>query len=111
MAIQKSKTLANGTTGDYWKVTSEAYDKVTHLCTWVISLYLDHAHGTSHAPTLGLDKIYTYVATPEELMGNRTTLAYTQIKAKAASLVIPPFSPPDTDAVPFDSDLIDGIDV
>lgn len=111
MAIQKAKTLLNGASGNYWKIVSEVYDKVTLKCSWTITLFTDKTHSDEGNPSLGLNKLYTYIATKEELQGNRTLLGYTQIKAKAASMVRPIFGQPTDPLVQYDSDLADGIDV
>lgn len=110
MAIQKSKTLVNGASGNYWKITLESYDKVSMECVAIISLFLDHDHSMSGAG-LGMDKVYKFSATREELQGNRTLLAYAKIKAKAASMMTPIGGPIDADPVAFDSDLVGGTDV
>lgn len=110
MALQKEKTLLNGSTGNYWKITSEIYDKVTLECTWIIALFKDQSICDAGNPSLGLEKTYTYIATNEELAGDRTALGYTQIKLQAAILVyeLPGDMGPST---PYDSDLIDTTDV
>lgn len=110
MALQKDKTLSNGSSGNYWKITSEIYDKMTLQCTWVIALFKDKDICTSGNPSLGLEKTFTYTATNEELCGDRTSLGYTQIKLQAATLVydLPGFAGLTS---PFDPDLIDTIDV
>lgn len=111
MAIQKAKTLPNGSAGNYWKITNEAYDKKTMLCTWIISLFSDKAHGDANAPSLGMHKTYNHTTTDAELAGDRTALAYAVIKAKAASMVSVPFAPANTPKVMFDPDLANGVDV
>lgn len=110
MALQKDKTLSNGAEGNYWKIVSETYDKITLQCTWVISLFKDQSICTSGNPSLGLEKTFTYIATDEQLCGDRTALGYTQIKLQVAVLVydLPGNIGPST---PFDPDLIDAIDV
>lgn len=108
MAIQKAKTLSNGASGNYWKVTSESYDKMTFKCTWTISLFTDKAHSDAELPSLGFSKIYTYISNKTELMGNRTALAYTQIQAQASAMVVPFGGKASDSKVIADSDLAGG---
>ncbi len=109
MAIQKSKTLASGATGDYWKITDESYDKLTGKCTWYITLFTDKSFADADAPSLCLHKPpFTYMASKMELQGNRTALGYTQIKLQAAA-VVPNIGGSGTHV--FDPDLVGGIDV
>lgn len=110
MALQKDKTLSNGSEGNYWKIISEVYDKVSLQCTWVIALFKDKDICDAGNPSLGLEKTYTYIATDEELAGDRTALGYTQIKLQAAVLI---YELPGNmgSSIVYDSDLIDTIDV
>lgn len=111
MAIQKTKTLSNGATGNYWKIISEVYDKVTLQSTYIIALFTDKAHSDAGNPSLGLNKTYIFTFTRLELQGNRTLLGYTSIKAKAASMVLPISGKPGDTLIQFDPDLVGGIDV
>lgn len=108
MAIQKSKTLANGASGNYWKITSESYDKPSFKCSWIITLFCDKAHADAGAPSLGFSKTYTHTATKEELSGDRTALGYKKIKEKASSFI--KGLRKDAPQMQFDADLADGTD-
>lgn len=109
MALLKDKTLLNGSTGNYWKITSETYDKISLQCTWIIALFKDQDICTAGNPSLGLEKTYIYMASDVELAGDRTLLGYIQIKLQAAQLVydLPGNRGP---SEPFDSDLFDAVD-
>lgn len=109
MALQKSKSLSNGTSGNYWRITKEHYDRITHIATWTISLFKDRDCGMAGAG-LGLHKTYYRELTPTEARGNRTELGYNFIKAKANEMVpkFPPVVPPEL--VPYDADLKDAVD-
>ena len=113
MAIQKTKTLPNGASGNYWKVVEEVYDKNSLLCTWRVALFTDRDHSVAKAPPLSQFKTYHYKASVPEIQGNRTALAYEKIKAKAATMVPPIGQPnaPEESYVLFDSDLANGEDV
>lgn len=111
MALIKQKTLANGTTGNYWRVTEESYNRNTLICRWKISLFKDEETSQSGAPSLDVHKVFTYTATKLELAGNRTQLAYIQIKLQANTLIpcIPFEGYPETQR-PFDVDLANAVD-
>lgn len=91
MALEKQKILLNGSEGNYWKVISESYNKSTLTCTWIIALFKDKATCDSGNPGLGLQKTFTYHATRSELSGDRSALAYNQIKLQSSKLVKPAF--------------------
>lgn len=44
MAIQKTKTLANGATGNYWKIVSAEVNVLNLVATWTFALFCDKAH-------------------------------------------------------------------
>lgn len=109
MALRKAKTLPNGTTGEYWKITKEHYDRITHIATWSIALFVDRDCGISGAH-LGPIKTYWKELTSQESHGDRTAIGYAHIKAKANEM-IPTL--PATDPVtlmPYDADLKDAVD-
>lgn len=111
MALQKDKTLPNGSSGNYWKITSESYDKVSRQCEWRISLFLNKDTSDSKKPSLGLVKSFSYLASKEELAGDRTALGYTQIKSQASRMINPPFGRLGDSQVQLDPDLCDTSDV
>jgi|ERR1700677_1000945 len=100
MAIQKSKTLINGTTGNYWKITSITVDKQKMVATCVISLFLSSAKSNSVPMARG--RAYKVAVTKEQLAGDITAVCYTSLKTQAAKLIR---------GQPTDSDIAGGIDV
>lgn len=78
MAIQKSKTLANGATGNYWKVTQAKVDKQAMKVRATMSLFVDQAH--SVIASLNSNKIFNISVTKAQLSGDVIALCYTQIK-------------------------------
>jgi hypothetical protein len=97
MAIQKSKTLPNGATGNYWKITRESFNKVDLSCAYEISLFTSKNISDNAGISLGYSKLFKATATKEQLDGDRTELGYNIIKEKAIET--------------NDVDLVDGIDV
>lgn len=80
MAIQKSKTLTNGSTGNYFKITKTTVDKQAMTVTCILSLFTDAAH-TATSP-LDYTKVFKNTATKQQLSGDILALCYTNIKAK-----------------------------
>lgn len=113
MAIQKTKNLPNGSTGNYWKITAEVCDRLKLTCSYTITLFADKAHADNRSPDLGLSKKYTFTCTKGELGGDITALGYDKIKTKAASMVTPATVRGITTPAPymFDPDLAGGTDV
>ncbi len=85
MAMQKEKTLLNGATGNYWKVTHVTCDKMAMEITVVISLFLDSTHRMGK--DLGLSKTFKEPVTKNELATDITSLAYAKVKARAETLL------------------------
>lgn len=111
MAIKKSKTLANGASGEYWKITSVIVDKISMSCTYQVSLYLSKGISIEKKPSLGLVKTYRFEMTPEELRGNLVSIGYAKIKAKAEEMICLHFGTLDETQHPFDADLANGEDI
>lgn len=111
MALQKSKTLSNGTTGNYWRFVSfhaERASGPTISATWVIALFKDKATSDAGGSSLGLEKVYTFPVTSMDVGGDMRALGYSKIKTKAA-LMVPPIG--GGALVPFDPDLDGATDV
>lgn len=110
MAIQKSKTLANGASGDYWKVIQVAADKVN--LTLIAHIALFTSADFKFIDHLGLVKQFRFSCTKEQLNGDTTALAYTLITAKVEStrsvdINGSPLDPP----VAYDPDIAGGTPV
>lgn len=90
MALQKSKTLDSGVSGDYWRFTSfhaERFSGPTITATWNIALFKDSATSAAGGTSLGLTKTYTFPVTSMEVGGDMRALGYTKILAKAGTTV------------------------
>lgn len=111
MAIQKTKNLRNGTSGNYWKITKENYNKVTMVATIEITLFKDRDTAISTGADLGMRKNFTGVMTHDQLSGNRTAEAYTMIKDQANAPVRNLSTGEVVPGVKADMDLADGTDV
>jgi len=113
MGLEKTKTLPNGTSGKYWKITALNCDKVNLKVTFHISLFINKAHSDAKGSSLDITKVFHFTCTSLELSGDLTALGYAKIKAKANSIVnIPTFTFPITYTQrAYDQDLANSIDV
>lgn len=82
MALQKEKTLPNGTSGNYWRISALQFNRTSMRLDMVVSLYKDSTAGL--AP-LGCNYTVSTIITQQELVGNLVTMAYNKIKAYANS--------------------------
>lgn len=112
MAIQKEKTLKDGTQGNYWRITSEIRDRIRDKVVFVISLYKSEADRNNGLQPLKFSKTFTFSAKGETI-DDITAWGYTKIKEKANTEVVDPFSSNPENATPFyfDMDLAGGQDV
>lgn len=86
MPIQKSKTLASGITGNYWKIIDIRVNVLALTTSFVIALYKDSSQTTS---IRGTSRIYNFNLSSEaEIFAGTIADAYVAILAKAASEVI-----------------------
>lgn len=113
MAIQKSKTLPNGASGNYWKIIYEEYNKLTFECTWQIALFIDatEAHSHANAQHLGLVKEFKAIVTAPDLAGDRTALGYAKIHEIAETQITVDLDGNTVSAHNFDDDIGGGTDV
>lgn len=107
MALQKTKSLDNGTTGDYWKITSIIYNRSASRLAVIITLFLDKSHGIAFKG-LNYFKSYSFPITLDDATGNVIQFAYDQIKIAANQAANNP--PPMFKDSP-DTDLSDAEDV
>ena len=87
MALQKSKTLPNGATGNYWKIIYIGVDKRSLRVNYQIDLYMDIAH--SGIASLNYTKNYSFMMTNQQMAGDLTSLGYTKIKDFANTIKRP----------------------
>jgi hypothetical protein len=110
MAIQKSKTLPNGITGNYWRLTNISFDRDALSASARIALFKDKATSDSGAPHLGLVKHFSFTFTVPELISTTNVLAY--IYGKIRSIAETPINKDIAgnliDVVPFDNDIANG---
>ncbi len=113
MAIQKSKSLSNGASGNYWKITSITVDKTALLITAIINLFMDQTHGQAKTSDLGLSKTYVLPFVAADLEENIVALTYAKLLAKASSTYTPNPSSlnPSPSPITFDPDIAGGTPV
>lgn len=90
MALQKSKTLKSGLSGNYWKIVGEHYCRMSRVMTWHIALYKDRDASIGGLSHLGLVKPFSKALTYAESAGNRTEIGYLHIIEVADDEVILP---------------------
>lgn len=85
MAIEKSKTLLSGVTGNYWRVTSITIDRQNKFCIGRIGLFKDKATSDAGGIPLGAVKSFQFAFTLSELAAatNIIAFAYSKIVAYA----------------------------
>ncbi len=105
MAIQKTKTLPNGVTGDYWRLSMFHVDIDKLRVEFVISLFVDSTHGTNGSAPL-MSKRYKFPVNPQQLATGSLSTAYQRILDQANVEIDDPFNPGQT--ILFDSDLAGG---
>ncbi len=76
MALLKSKTLSNGITAEYWRISHYLVNKKAGFVTYTLDLFVDEDQIVS----LNLAKKATIKLTEEELEGDLISIGYTKIK-------------------------------
>lgn len=86
MPIQKSKTLASGITGNYWKLTSLKVDILGLNSSFTIALYKD---SSQTSPIRGTSRTYNFtMASEAEIFAGTIDDVYDAILVKAATEVV-----------------------
>jgi hypothetical protein len=114
MAIQKSKTLQNGATGDYWRLLNITIDRTTFKASCQLALFKDAATSNSGAPHLGDVKTFHFSFTMGEISAASNIVAYIYAKIVAAAeaeVTTDKFGNQLESPQPFDIDLAGGINV
>lgn len=114
MAIQKTKSLPNGTQGNYWRILSITFNRETLVCTGKIGLFKDKATSDAGGTHLGIVKNFSFPFSTSDLIGstNLIALVYTRILEKANTMVTKDLEGKDLNTpVPMDQDLAGGISV
>lgn len=107
MALKKSKTLANGISGDYWRITLVSVNRVNKVVTYELSLYISKAARLAGAHALEMRKIFKFTLTNEELAGDLCAIGYSKILTKSNTPVRAPFQNDPLVTVVGDIDLVD----
>lgn len=87
MALQKSKTLGNGSSGNYWRLTNATFDREGLKVTCHIALYTSQSIANSANKHLGLVKYFEFSVVGMDLSGDIRALVYGKIKTLAATIV------------------------
>jgi len=110
MAIQKEKTLNNGYTGNYWRITAVSINNMSRTMVGSIGLFKDKATSDAGGQPL-LVKQFHFSFTMQEFLAspNVIALTYAKIVAQAETLLHydmngTPIVPP----IPRDADLVGG---
>lgn len=114
MAIQKSKTLANGSSGDYWRILDIHIDRQNLKLSGRIALFKDAATSAAGSPPLGAEKIFHFPLVMADFLAapNAVSFMYGLITADAESLVTMDMNGNVIDpAIAKDPDLAGGIQV
>lgn len=86
MAILKTKTLTNGATGCYWKITSVQFDAAALTLSWTLMLFADAAHAKDHpSDPIGCAKYFSRAINREQKVADLLKLAYTLTLAEEDS--------------------------
>ena len=83
MALQKEKTLANGISGDYWKIVEISLNRLQKKARCLISLFKDAAH--KDTSPVGPSLQFEFALTDQEMAGDITAVLYAKIKTYANS--------------------------
>lgn len=87
MALQKSKTLDNGATGDYWRITTAIFDRESLTCSCRIALYTSQTIANSANKHLNLIKTFNFSVASMDLSGDIRVLLYNKVKTLASTVV------------------------
>lgn len=87
MALQKSKSLPNGSSGNYWRLTNATFDREGLKVTCHIALYASQAVANSANKHLGLVKYFEFSIVGMDLSGDIRVLVYGKIKDLASTVV------------------------
>jgi len=86
MALQKTKELLSGVSGNYWKIISVHCDRLKLTLSCDIALFKDKPASDAGKPHMGLTHSFDSVKTKAQLAGDLTELAYQMITAQTAGV-------------------------
>lgn len=82
MGLQLSKTLLNGSAGNYWKITQANISKELNSVEYTITLFKEKSFSDASLPGIGESKAYTKEGcTSQELEGDIIAMGYAHIKS------------------------------
>lgn len=87
MALHKAKSLDNGSSGDYWRLTYATFNRETLQVTCQIALYTSQTIANSANKHLGLVKSFAFSVSSMDLSGDIRALVYGKIKTLASTVV------------------------
>lgn len=87
MAIQKTKVLQNGASGNYWRIMNINVNRVTLTASCQIGLFKDAATAAANKPDLGLVKTFHFPFTVGEISQITNIVAYIYAKVMTAAEV------------------------
>lgn len=114
MAIQKSKTLPNGVTGDYWRITTIHIDRQNLRVAGQVALFLDQAASNTGKQPIGAHKTFRFPFVAAEIAPPTNLIAYVygKIIAQAEAVITKDIRGNDLpEPTTFDPDLTGGIQV
>ncbi len=85
MAIQKTKTLPNGSVGNYWRIMDIHINRQGLRAMGRIALFKDAATSAAGAPPLGCVKEFRFSFTLAELAATPNLVAFVYLKIVAAA--------------------------
>lgn len=88
MAIQKTKTLANGAVGNYWRIMQITFDRTTFTAHASLALFKDQSTSDAGAPPLGGLKHFSFAYTNSEINAASSLVGWTYTKIMAAANVM-----------------------
>jgi len=87
MAIEKSKTLSNGVTGNYWRITSILIDRQRMRVRGQIALFLNAESSAAGNQPIGAEKAFAFPLVLAEIAPPTNLIAYVYGKIIAAASV------------------------
>lgn len=114
MAIEKEKTLNNGSVGNYWRILNITIDRQNMKAHAQLALFKDKATSDAGGHNLNCIKLFSFNFTTAELVAANTNLiswVYSKIMAAASTLVTKDIIGQTIPPTPYDQDIAGGINV
>lgn len=112
IGIIKSKTLASGAVGEFWKISKINVDLLAGTAQVTLSLYINVASFQAGKSPLSMSKVYNLTLSNSDIAaGDLRDMIWTKIKAKAATVIDIDISGQSISPRSYDPDLVGGTDV